>query len=75
MPETLRFFYSVLGGAVGLAIGEAILASVLPGKLAAIPNIASLGLGDNIAVLNDNIGMVDSIPVCCHTFVHSGTVG
>ena len=32
------------------------LASVLLRKLAVIPNIASLGLGDNITVLDDNIG-------------------
>ncbi|KAF8121968.1 hypothetical protein EV363DRAFT_1301496 [Boletus edulis] len=48
-------FLCVLGGGVGLAISEEIIASVLPRKLAAIPNFASLGLGDNIAVLNDNI--------------------
>ena len=54
----------MLGGAVGLAIGEAIIASLLPRKLATIPNIASLGLGDNIAVLIDSIGMVHLIPVC-----------
>ncbi|KAG6370084.1 MFS amino acid permease [Boletus reticuloceps] len=55
-------FLCVLGGAVGLSIGEAIIASVLPRKLAAIPNFASLGFGDNISVLNDNIGMIHLIP-------------
>lgn len=61
--------FSVLGGAVGLAIGEAILASVLPRKLAAIPNNASLGLGDSITVLNDSIEQVHLIPVCRYVFV------
>jgi hypothetical protein len=55
---------SMLGGAVGLAIGEAIIASLLPRKLATIPNIASLGLGDDITALNDSIGMIHLIPVC-----------
>ncbi|KAH0826974.1 major facilitator superfamily domain-containing protein [Lanmaoa asiatica] len=52
----------VLGGAVGLAVGEAIRANVLPRKLAAIPNIASLGLGNDITALNENIGKVHLIP-------------
>jgi len=56
--------FSTLGGAVGLAIGETVIASVLPRKLAVIPNIDSLGLGDNITVLNDSINMVHLIPVC-----------
>lgn len=60
--------FSVLGGAVGLAVGEAIIASVLPRRLAAIPNIASLGFGNNITVLNDNIDKVHLIPVCCYVF-------
>lgn len=55
--------FSVLGGAVGLSVGEAILASVLPRKLAAIPNVASLGLGDNITALNESIYQVHLIPV------------
>ncbi|KAF8550441.1 MFS amino acid permease [Imleria badia] len=55
-------FLRVLGGAVGLAMGDAIIANVLPKKLAAIPNIASLGIGDTITVLNENIGMVHLIP-------------
>ncbi|KAF8550442.1 hypothetical protein OG21DRAFT_1525132 [Imleria badia] len=42
-------FLRVLGGAVGLSIGEAIIASMLPRKLVAIPNIASLGIGDTIS--------------------------
>ncbi|KAF8121994.1 MFS amino acid permease [Boletus edulis] len=54
-------FIRVLGGAVGLAMGEAIIASVLPRKLAAIPNVASLGLGNGIAALNDNVGRVHLI--------------
>ena len=56
--------FSGLGCAVGLPIGEAVIASVLPRKLAAIPNIDSLGLGGSITVLNDNIDMVHLIPVC-----------
>lgn len=64
----------MLGGAVGLAIGEAIIASMLPQKLAAIPNIASLGIGDTITMLNDNIDMVHLIPVChlCSSIVVVG---
>ncbi|KAF8550474.1 MFS general substrate transporter [Imleria badia] len=54
-------FLRVLGAAVGLAVDEAIIASVLPRKLAAIPNIASLGLGNDIAALNDSIGRVHLI--------------
>ncbi|KAF8415455.1 hypothetical protein L210DRAFT_3657451 [Boletus edulis BED1] len=42
-------------------MGEAIIASVLPRKLAAIPNVASLGLGNGIAVFNDNVGQVHLI--------------
>ena len=57
--------FSVLGSAVGLAVGEAVIASVLPGKLAAIPNVESLGLGSNFATLNENIGQVHLIKVCC----------
>ncbi|KAF8122584.1 hypothetical protein EV363DRAFT_1436619 [Boletus edulis] len=44
-----------------LAMGEAIIASVLPRKLAAIPNVASLGNGNGIAVFNDNVGRVHLI--------------
>ncbi|KAI9574201.1 major facilitator superfamily domain-containing protein [Boletus coccyginus] len=55
-------FLRGLGCAVGVAIGEAVIANVLPRKLAAIPNIESLGLGDNITVLNDGIDMVHLIP-------------
>ncbi|KAI9574226.1 major facilitator superfamily domain-containing protein [Boletus coccyginus] len=62
-PATSGFlFLRTLGGAVGLAIGEAVISSVLPRKLAAIPNIDSLGLGNNITVLNDSIDMVHLIP-------------
>ncbi|KAF8120836.1 MFS general substrate transporter [Boletus edulis] len=51
-------FLRVLGSAVGLAVDEAIIATVLPRKLAAIPNIDSLGLGNNITSLNDSIEQV-----------------
>ncbi|KAG8217942.1 major facilitator superfamily domain-containing protein [Butyriboletus roseoflavus] len=55
-------FLRTLGGAVGIAIGEAIIAIELPRRLAAIQNIASLGLGDSITALNDGIGQVHLIP-------------
>ncbi|KAH0826959.1 MFS general substrate transporter [Lanmaoa asiatica] len=55
-------FLRTLGGAVGLAVGEAIIATVLPRKLAAIPSIASLGFGVNIAALNDGIDQIHLIP-------------
>lgn len=54
----------MLGAAVGLAADEAIIASVLPRKLAAIPNVGRLGLGNDIAELNDSIVRVHSISVC-----------
>ncbi|KAN0076816.1 Major facilitator superfamily domain containing protein [Tylopilus felleus] len=54
-------FLRVLGAAVGLAADEAIIASVLPRKLAAIPNVGRLGLGNDIAELNDSIVRVHSI--------------
>ncbi|KAG6370062.1 MFS general substrate transporter [Boletus reticuloceps] len=54
-------FLRLLGAAVGLAVDEAIIASVLPKKLAAIPNIDSLGLGNKITSLNDNIKKVHLI--------------
>jgi hypothetical protein len=55
--------FSIVGGAVGIAIGEAIIASVLPQKLANIPNFASLGLGTSAAELNDSVGLVHLITV------------
>lgn len=65
LDGTNRYFLSTLGGAVGLAVGEVIIAIVLPRKLAAIPNIASLGLGNNtsITALLDSVSQVHSIPV------------
>ncbi|KAI9574198.1 major facilitator superfamily domain-containing protein [Boletus coccyginus] len=54
-------FLRVLGAAVGLSVDEAILASVLPRKLAAIPNVDSLGLGNDMSALNDSIGQVHLI--------------
>ena len=59
----------MLGGAVGLAMGEAIIANVLPRKLAAIPNFASLGISDTITMLNDNIGTIHLIPVRRYIFI------
>lgn len=58
--------FSTVGGAVGITVGETIIASVLPRKLAHIPNIASLGLGMTAADLNDSVGKIHLIPVRCH---------
>ncbi|KAF8843668.1 MFS general substrate transporter [Paxillus ammoniavirescens] len=55
-------FLRTVGGAVGIAIGEAIISTVLPEKLAGIPNISSLGLGDSTAALNDSVSKIHSIP-------------
>ncbi|KIK74351.1 hypothetical protein PAXRUDRAFT_175975, partial [Paxillus rubicundulus Ve08.2h10] len=55
-------FLRTVGGAVGIAVGEAIISSVLPKKLAGIANISSLALGDNAAELNDNISKMHLIP-------------
>jgi hypothetical protein len=54
-------FLRLLGSAVGLALDEAIIASVLLRKLAAIPNIDSLGLGSDMSALNDSIDQVHLI--------------
>lgn len=54
---------STVGGAVGIAVGEAIIASILPQKLSSIPNFASLGLGTTVAALNDSVGRIHLIPV------------
>lgn len=67
-------FFSVLGAAVGLSVDEAILASVLPRKLAAIPNVDSLGLGNDMSALNDSIGQVHLISVCRRASIFFGGV-
>ncbi|KAG6369767.1 MFS general substrate transporter [Boletus reticuloceps] len=54
-------FIRTVGGSVGIAVGETIIASVLPQKLASIPNIASLGLGTSVAELNASIGQIHLI--------------
>ncbi|KAF8121969.1 MFS general substrate transporter [Boletus edulis] len=54
-------FIRTVGGSVGIAVGEAIIASVLPQKLKSIPNIASLGLGTSVADLNASIGKIHLI--------------
>ncbi|KAG8217929.1 MFS general substrate transporter [Butyriboletus roseoflavus] len=54
-------FIRTVGGAVGIAVGEAIISSVLPAKLASIPNFASLGIPITAAALNDSVGMVHTI--------------
>lgn len=59
----------MLGGAVGLSIGEVIIASLLPRKLATIPNITNLGFDDNISALNEHIGKFHLIPVRTCIFV------
>ncbi|KAF8550440.1 MFS general substrate transporter [Imleria badia] len=55
-------FLRTVGGAVGIAVGEAIIASILPQKLSSIPNFASLGLGTTVADLNDSVSMIHLIP-------------
>ncbi|KIK92949.1 hypothetical protein PAXRUDRAFT_829496 [Paxillus rubicundulus Ve08.2h10] len=55
-------FLRTLGGAVGIAIGEAIISTVLPKKLASIANISSLALGDSAAALNDSVSKIHLIP-------------
>jgi hypothetical protein len=65
----MRAVFSLLGSAVGLALDEAIIASVLLRKLAAIPNIDSLGLGSDMSALNDSIDQVHLIAVCRFAFV------
>lgn len=48
---------------MGITVGEAIIASVLPRRLAQISNFASLGLGTTAADLNDSVGWIHSISV------------
>ncbi|KIJ16696.1 hypothetical protein PAXINDRAFT_98514 [Paxillus involutus ATCC 200175] len=56
------YFLRTVGGAVGIAIGEAIISTVLPKKLSGIANISSLGLGDSAAALNDSVSKIHLIP-------------
>ncbi|KIJ04526.1 hypothetical protein PAXINDRAFT_141895, partial [Paxillus involutus ATCC 200175] len=55
-------FLRSLGGAFGVAIGEAIISTVLPKKLAGIPNISNLTFGDSAAALNDSVNKIHLIP-------------
>ncbi|KIJ16713.1 hypothetical protein PAXINDRAFT_27707, partial [Paxillus involutus ATCC 200175] len=55
-------FLRTVGGAIALAIGEAIISTVLPKKLAGIPNISSLAFGDTAAALNDGVSKIHLIP-------------
>ncbi|KIJ07370.1 hypothetical protein PAXINDRAFT_102988 [Paxillus involutus ATCC 200175] len=55
-------FLRTVGGAVGIAVGEAIISTVLPKKLSGIANIGSLGLGDSAAALNDSVSKIHLIP-------------
>ncbi|KIJ16697.1 hypothetical protein PAXINDRAFT_98515 [Paxillus involutus ATCC 200175] len=55
-------FLRTVGGAVGIAIGEAIISTVLPKKLAVITNVSSLGLGYSAAALNDSVSKIHLIP-------------
>ncbi|KIJ16139.1 hypothetical protein PAXINDRAFT_113909 [Paxillus involutus ATCC 200175] len=55
-------FLRTVGGAVGIAVGEAIISTVLPKKLAGITNISSLALGDSAAALNDSVRKIHLIP-------------
>ncbi|KAI9574223.1 MFS general substrate transporter [Boletus coccyginus] len=54
-------FLRTVGGAVGISLGEAVIAGILPGKLLKIPNFALLGLGTTMAELNDSVGQVHLI--------------
>ncbi|KIJ68900.1 hypothetical protein HYDPIDRAFT_164633 [Hydnomerulius pinastri MD-312] len=57
-------FLGALGGAVGISVGEAIVSSILPRKLALIPNIDTISLGTSAAALNDAVRRhISSIPV------------
>ncbi|KIK79858.1 hypothetical protein PAXRUDRAFT_260844 [Paxillus rubicundulus Ve08.2h10] len=56
------FFLRTVGGAVGIAIGQTIISTVLPKKLASIANISSLALGDSAAALNDSVSKIHLIP-------------
>ncbi|KAF8843669.1 MFS general substrate transporter [Paxillus ammoniavirescens] len=55
-------FLRTLGGAFSVAIGEAIISTVLPSKLAGIPNISNLAFGDSAAALNDSVSKIHLIP-------------
>ncbi|KAF9218213.1 hypothetical protein BS17DRAFT_791914 [Gyrodon lividus] len=55
-------FLRTVGGAVGIAVGEAIISTVLPTKLASIPNIGSLGFSGSAAALNDSVSKIHLIP-------------
>ncbi|KIK97458.1 hypothetical protein PAXRUDRAFT_10179 [Paxillus rubicundulus Ve08.2h10] len=55
-------FLRSLGSAFGVAIGEAIISTVLPKKLAGIANISSLALGDSTSALNDSVRRIHLIP-------------
>ncbi|KAH7889336.1 major facilitator superfamily domain-containing protein [Phlebopus sp. FC_14] len=59
-------FLRTVGGAVGIAVGEAIISSILPQKLAAIPNISSVSLGTSAATLNDDVSQIHLIPLPDH---------
>ncbi|KAF9235568.1 major facilitator superfamily domain-containing protein [Melanogaster broomeanus] len=55
-------FLRTVGGAVGIALGEAVIATVLPQKLAAIPRFVGFGFSSSAAALNDSINQIHSIP-------------
>ncbi|KIK90429.1 hypothetical protein PAXRUDRAFT_681387 [Paxillus rubicundulus Ve08.2h10] len=55
-------FLRTVGGAVGIAVGEAIISTVLPKKLAGIPDIGGYTLGDSAATLNDSVRKIHLIP-------------
>lgn len=54
---------SIVGGAVGIAVGEAIIANVLQRKLAQIPYFSTLDLHTTVVELNDSIRTINLIPV------------
>ncbi|KAF8842620.1 hypothetical protein BDN67DRAFT_1067587 [Paxillus ammoniavirescens] len=55
-------FLRTVGGTVGIAIGEAIISTILPKKLSGIANISSLTFGDSAAALNDSVSKIHLIP-------------
>ncbi|KAG6330648.1 hypothetical protein ID866_8440 [Astraeus odoratus] len=55
-------FLRTVGGAVGIAVGEAIISSLLPKKLASIPGISSYISNTSAASLNDAVSQLHLIP-------------
>lgn len=54
---------STVGGAVGIAVGEAIISTLLPKKLAGIPGLSTYINNTSAAALNDSVSKLHLIPV------------